>query len=142
MGTFLNAVKNLINSLTAKTSSTASTADIVQLYGNDGTPNGKISLADLASVLGGLRIKGSLSSVDNLNDKQKGLYTCNITLGGLPENIPEGLDSSFIYIGVGEGTTWGFQLIVTTNVNGSTSIYLRVFVSSSFRNWVKIQTQE
>lgn len=54
MGTFLNAVKNLINSLTAKTSSTASTADMVQLHDANGNPNGKISLADLASVLGGL----------------------------------------------------------------------------------------
>lgn len=53
MGTFLNAVKNLINSLTAKTSSTASTADMVQLHDANGNPNGKISLADLASVLGG-----------------------------------------------------------------------------------------
>ena len=52
MGTFLNAVKNLINSLTAKTGSTASTADMVQLHDANGTPNGKISLADLASVLG------------------------------------------------------------------------------------------
>lgn len=55
MGTFLNAVKNLINSLTAKTSSTASTADMVQLHDANGNPNGKISLADLASVLGGIR---------------------------------------------------------------------------------------
>ena len=52
MGTFLNAVKNLINSLTAKTSRTASTADMVQLHDANGNPNGKISLADLASVLG------------------------------------------------------------------------------------------
>lgn len=52
MGTFLNAVKNLVNSLTAKTSSTASTADMVQLHDANGNPNGKISLADLASVLG------------------------------------------------------------------------------------------
>lgn len=100
---------------------------------------GYFGVADF--LLGGIRIKGSLSSVDNLNDKQKGLYTCNITQGGLPENIPAGLDSSFIYIGIGEGATWGFQLIVTSNASGSTSIYLRVFVSSSFRNWVKIQTQ-
>lgn len=54
MGTFINAVKNLINSLTAKTSSTASTADMVQLHDANGNPNGKISLADLASVLGGI----------------------------------------------------------------------------------------
>ena len=55
MGTFINAVKNLINSLTAKTSSTASTADMVQLHDANGNPNGKISLADLASVLGGIQ---------------------------------------------------------------------------------------
>lgn len=61
MGTFINAVKNLINSLTAKTSSTASTADMVQLHDANGNPNGKISLADLASVLGAQRLRVSPS---------------------------------------------------------------------------------
>ncbi len=56
MGTFISAVKNLVNSLTAKTSSTASTADMVQLHDANGNPNGKISLADLASVLGGINL--------------------------------------------------------------------------------------
>ncbi|MBO7577798.1 MAG: hypothetical protein J6T43_02245, partial [Prevotella sp.] len=63
MGTFLNAVKNLINSLTAKTSSTASTADMVQLHDANGNPNGKISLADLASVLG-----GAVTEISNNSD--------------------------------------------------------------------------
>lgn len=72
MGTFLNAVKNLINSLTAKTSSTASTADMVQLHDANGNPNGKISLADLASVLGGIRTSlASGADLDGLIDEGK-----------------------------------------------------------------------
>lgn len=72
MGTFLNAVKNLINSLTAKTGSTASTADMVQLHDANGTPNGKISLADLASVLGGIRTSlANGADLDGLIDEGK-----------------------------------------------------------------------
>ena len=73
MGTFLNAVKNLINSLTAKTGSTASTADMVQLHDANGTPNGKISLADLASVLGAIAIE--IPEGANLDDyKTAGIF--------------------------------------------------------------------
>ena len=139
MGTFLNAVKNLINSLTAKTSSTASTADMVQLHDANGNPNGKISLADLASVLGGMLYKGALDSSSDLNDKKVGLYTCNSASGGIPANVPDDLNASFIYIGFGEGTTWGFQIIVTTNAD--TAMYFRSYVSSAIRNWKKVQIQ-
>ena len=139
MGTFLNAVKNLINSLTAKTSSTASTNDMVQLHDANGNPNGKISLADLASVLGGMLYKGLLNSSGDLNDKQVGLYICNSTSGGIPANAPDDLNTSFVYIGIGEGATWGFQIIVTTNAD--TAMYFRSYVSSAIRNWKKVQIQ-
>ena len=99
MGTFLNAVKNLINSLTAKTSSTASTADMVQLHDANGNPNGKISLADLASVLGVRRfyqanaVEGYTIDVDNArlgllyvaegSSGRCGLYLVTYTMVGL-----------------------------------------------------------
>ena len=139
MGTFLNAVKNLINSLTAKTGSTASTADMVQLHDANGTPNGKISLADLASVLGGIRYKGVLGSSSDLNDKQVGYYICNTANNGLPSNIPRDLNTSFLYIGIGEGTTWGAQIIITTS--SDTAMYVRSYVSSTFRDWKKLMLQ-
>ena len=139
MGTFLNSVKNLINSLTAKTSSTASTSDIIQLYDNAGNPNGKIALSDLASVLGGIRYKGVLRSSSDLNDKALGLYICNVASNGLPSNIPSDLTSSFLYIGIGEGTTWGAQIIITTI--SDTAMYVRSYVSATFRDWKKVQLQ-
>lgn len=139
MGTFLNAVKNLISSLTAKTSSTASTADMVQLHDANGNPNGKISLADLASVLGGMRFKGFLNSSLDLNDKQVGLYICNSASGGIPANAPDDINTSFIFIGFGEGTTWGAQIIISTS--SDTAMYFRSYVSSAIRNWKKVQIQ-
>ena len=99
MGTFISAVKNLVNSLTAKTSSTASTADMVQLHDANGNPNGKISLADLASVLGVRRfycpsvVDGYTLDVDNArlgvlyvaegSSGKCGLYLVTYTMVGL-----------------------------------------------------------
>ena len=98
MGTFLNAVKNLINSLTAKTGSTASTADMVQLHDANGTPNGKISLADLASVLGGLmffsatNITTSGAAIGDYVDKPT--YRCGSgSVAGSMTDKPDGFSS-------------------------------------------------
>lgn len=84
--------------------------------------------------------KGVLNSSGDLNDKQVGLYICNSTSGGIPANVPEDLNTSFVYIGIGEGTTWGFQIIVTTNAD--TAMYFRSYVSSAIRNWKKVQIQQ
>ena len=83
--------------------------------------------------------KGALDSSSDLNDKKVGLYTCNSASGGIPANVPDDLNASFIYIGFGEGTTWGFQIIVTTNAD--TAMYFRSYVSSAIRNWKKVQIQ-
>ena len=89
MGTFLNAVKNLINSLTAKTSSTASTADMVQLHDANGNPNGKISLADLASVLGGPGILAEVISlrVNEVSSGDADVFTKGIYYTGSDRGI-------------------------------------------------------
>lgn len=84
--------------------------------------------------------KGAFDSSSNLNDKQVGLYICNSASGGIPANVPEDLNTSFVYIGIGEGTTWGFQIIVTTNAD--TAMYFRSYVSSAIRNWKKVQIQQ
>lgn len=84
--------------------------------------------------------KGALNSSGDLNDKQVGLYICNSASGGIPANVPEDLNTSFIYIGIGEGTTWGFQIIVT--INADTAMYFRSYVSSAIRNWKKVQIQQ
>ena len=47
-----NAEKEVISGLTAKDSSNVSATDMAQLFANDGTPNGKITIPNLASGLG------------------------------------------------------------------------------------------
>lgn len=47
-----NAEKEVISGLTAKDSSNVSATDMAQLFANDGTPNGKITIPNLASCLG------------------------------------------------------------------------------------------
>ena len=86
-----------------------------------------------------MRNKGFLNSSSNLNDKQVGLYICNITSGGIPANAPDDMNTSFIYIGFGEGSSWGAQIIITTS--SETAMYFRSYVSSSIKNWKKVQIQ-
>ena len=76
MGTFIDSIKNLFNGLTAKTQSTASTSDYIQLYnGTTGEPNGKIKLDILAAVLGGCAMEiPEASDLDNF--KAVGDYFC------------------------------------------------------------------
>ena len=90
-------------------------------------------------ILGGIRYKGTLGSSRDLNDKQVGFYICNITNNGLPSNIPSDLNTSFLYIGIGEGTTWGAQIIITTS--SDTAMYVRSYVSSTFKDWKKLMLQ-
>ena len=60
-----NRQKTVINSLTAKTDSTGfASTDLIQLYANDGTPNGKISRDDLMGVVKDL-LPSLLSSQSN-----------------------------------------------------------------------------
>jgi len=66
----LNATrqKSVISGLTAKTDSTGfASTDLIQLYANDGTPNGKISRADLMGVFKAL-LPGLLSTQSNTTD--------------------------------------------------------------------------
>ena len=95
--------------------------------------------AQVLFILGGMRNKGFLNSSSNLNDKQVGLYICNITSGGIPANAPDDMNTSFIYIGFGEGSSWGAQIIITTS--SETAMYFRSYVSSSIKNWKKVQIQ-
>ena len=133
MGTFLNSVKNLINSLTAKTSSTASTSDIIQLYDNAGNPNGKIALSDLASVLGGIRI--SIESGADLDDYTKeGKYRASSdAIARSCSNSP--VSVSFI-LNVYDGYNSSVQQII--QFNGST-IFMRRYQKSNdtWGNWYK-----
>ena len=89
--------------------------------------------------LGGIRYKGTLGSSRDLNDKQVGFYICNMPHNGLPSNIPSDLNTSFLYIGIGEGTTWGAQIIITTS--SDTAMYVRSYVTSTFKDWKKLMLQ-
>ena len=86
-----------------------------------------------------MRYKGVLNSSGDLNDKQVGLYICNTAQGGVPQNAPSGLNSSFVYLGFGEGTTWGIQMIFSTSA--SEDFYFRTYVSSTIRDWKKVQVE-
>lgn len=98
---------------------------------------GYFGVADF--LLGGFRTKGSLTSSDDLNNKQTGFYTCNTAQGGVPQNAPSDLNNaSFVYIGFGEGTTWGAQFIITTST--TPVLFFRSYVST-VRNWQRIQVQ-
>ena len=55
---FSDTAKQLNSGLTAKTASTYAATDLIQLYANDGTPNGKISRSDLMEA-----VKASLPSL-------------------------------------------------------------------------------
>ncbi len=125
MGTILNAVKNLINSLTAKTSSTASTADMVQLHDANGNPNGKISLADLASVLGGMR--ETIPTNGDLNDyKDEGRFrTTSAASGNSISNRP--CNGAFI-LNVYDGISSRIQVHIPFSAD---SIYIRKYQVSS-----------
>lgn len=99
----------------------------------------KFCVRPVLFILGGMRYKGFLNSSMDLNDKQVGLYICNSASGGIPANVPDDMNTSFIYIGFGEGTTWGAQIIITTS--SDTAMYFRSYVSSAIRNWKKVQIQ-
>lgn len=131
MGTFLNAVKNLVNSLTAKTSSTASTADMVQLHDANGTPNGKISLADLASVLGGIRT-GLASGEDLDNYTGEGKYRA--ASDAIAQSLQNSPTRSAFILNVYDGSNSCVQQVIPFNGN---IIYMRRYQKSlgSWRKW-------
>ena len=138
MGTFLNAVKNLINSLTAKTGSTASTADMVQLHDANGTPNGKISLADLASVLGGIRT-GLASGEDLNNYTAEGKY--RIVTDSIAQSLQNCPTRTAFILNVYNGTNSSVQQVIPFNGN---LIYMRRYQKSSgsWRAWYVFEGTE
>lgn len=122
MGTFLNAVKNLVNSLTAKTSSTASTADMVQLHDANGNPNGKISLADLASALGARIFRSTaLTTGQDLNDCYSDVtyYSNSASVTKSLVNRPEGV------------TTYGVLLFVLRPYGSSGNYATQILINKS-----------
>lgn len=54
----VNANKSIVAGLTGKTSATVANNDLIQLYANDGTPNGKISRTDFMDM-----VKASLPGI-------------------------------------------------------------------------------
>ena len=87
-----NRQKTVINTLTAKTDSTGFAAtDLIQLYANDGTPNGKISRADLMGVVKDL-LPSLLSSQSNTTDflglNSNGLGKTSLATAALLLGVP------------------------------------------------------
>ena len=137
MGTFLNAVKNLINSLTAKTSSTASTADMVQLHDANGNPNGKISLADLASVLGGF--SESIPSNSDLNNYIScGFFHAgSASIANTTSNKPSEVNASFELLVMPYGNINRVQFLWSRS--GDTfRVYTRSGYTSGWSTWREI----
>ena len=141
MGTFLNAVKNLINSLTAKTSSTASTADMVQLHDANGNPNGKISLADLASVLGVMFFGAASPTIPENDDLDNyiaaGAY--HVAAANIAKNIGNvpyaSAGGSLFVITAYSGSNYIIQIYICIR-----GIYGRKKQSNSWSEWINICT--
>lgn len=139
MGTFLNAVKNLINSLTAKTSSTASTADMVQLHDANGNPNGKISLADLASVLGGFYIElDEGTNVDDLRVPGKYFSGSTSRTSSLGGSLPVTLGFSLIVIRQNGSTNRAKQILNPATTTNTPAEYQRIYTGSGWSPWFKV----
>jgi hypothetical protein len=147
MGTFIDSIKNLFNGLTAKTQSTASTSDYIQLYnGTTGEPNGKIKLDNLAAVLGVPRFIGG--PIVNENDDLDNLteypfYRCNNssitrTVSNMPEGANTGYGFLLLYLRPSTGENGNQILIQQTN------IWIRFKANSSqatWGGWCKILTE-
>ena len=138
MGTFLNAVKNLINSLTAKTSSTASTADMVQLHDANGNPNGKISLADLASVLGGCTYGGQWGTKDLNTAPDNSIVNASPVSTG-SANYPSGAQRGFTMTRTIGVVKWQEFYELGGNLNRQIiAVHYRNCVSGTWYDWLKV----
>ena len=82
-----------------------------------------------------IKTHGALSSSDDLDNKQIGVYTVNKKTRGTPINSPE--DNNFVYLGIGSETSWGIQLVFT-----NTTMYFRYYTTSNISNWNKVVTTE
>ena len=141
MGTFLNAVKNLINSLTAKTSSTASTADMVQLHDANGNPNGKISLADLASVLGGrmnLISSGSFNFDDYTRENDYRAFIGRTAYTNATGSRPIDNNEEYgIFYNIHVPSSSNYTLQIFIRLRASLGIYVRKY-NASWESWKSV----
>jgi hypothetical protein len=125
MGTLAAGIKEIF--ATAKT-----TGSNVMLCGNDGTPDGHMTMANLASVLGGLYLtKGLVENVDANDIKENGFYRIYLNVTHLPEGMNEGF------------------LCVQTSIDGSTltqfcissdgtKMYERTYWYGSWGSWQRV----
>lgn len=81
MGTLINGIKDIFS--TSKT-----TATHLPVCASDGTPQGRISVGDLANVLGDIYlIKGQISNIDINTLKINGAYRTVSGITNLPSNL-------------------------------------------------------
>ena len=130
MGTLAAGIKEIF--ATAKT-----TGSNVMLCGNDGTPDGHMTMANLASVLGGLQYKGNARDND-LNNLETGLYTLegaeNIISGSTIYGtliVVKGSTTSMNHMGV-------FQIVY--DINGKGVFYREQWAVGTWNTWKKITT--
>lgn len=130
MGTLAEGIKEIFG--TTKQSGTN-----VMLCGNDGTPDGHMTMANLASVLGGLQYKGNARDND-LNNLETGLYTLegaeNIISGSTIYGtliVVKGAPTSLNHMGV-------FQIVY--DINGKGVFYREQWVVGTWNTWKKITT--
>ena len=131
-----NRQKTVINSLTAKTNSTGfSSTDLIQLYANDGTPNGKISRDDLMGVFKDL-LPSLLSSQSNTTDflgiDSNGLGKASLATAAslLGDNLLNGTDDSNPRIGIHATQYNESNETLSLRGSGNLAVQIRVYRDS------------
>lgn len=128
MGTLINGIKEIF----ASASQTSPTN--IPTCAADGTPNGNITIANLASVLGVQLIKGSNPSRDYNEVFTTGYYRASNNNGDT--NLPNTTNGFFIEV-IDLGSNRILQRATTTDINIPTALYSRVYSVSQWGNWTK-----
>lgn len=141
MGTLANGIKDIF-------STSQTTATHLPVCASDGTPQGRISVGDLASVLGGKYINTlGTGGVTDLNNATKiGIY--NASTGAAwnditnKPNITEiggSLAAGILFVTAGSSNDWRTQILICQQGN---SYYRNIYTINSVYNseWVRVTT--
>lgn len=123
MGTLVNGIKEIF-------ATSQSTATHVPVCASDGTPQGRISVGDLASVLGGIKPNGHIQSGDADNYSTTGAFSLNV-----PDYESAHLPCRYgVLIVVKVGNNTGNTTIQLVCESASDNVYFRL-KSNTWSSW-------
>ena len=131
MGRLTNAIKALFSKNTTNAASASGAR--VPIVDVSGDPIGNASMADLASVLGGIDPVLIDSTYDMNNIKTHGRIYCTINADN-PANMPseENVYNNIIFVFKQTGRDRNVQIVFSCN---NASAYYRIFNSSIWSDW-------